>query len=101
MTISKSAWNSRKSVVTALAVIFLVSVLVRLPMLGRPLSVHHEWLTSTSLRHIQIFYENGAAKYHFSPVLNYNLSGDKYIREGYVHNDSIGNTYYLSFPPLN
>jgi hypothetical protein len=79
---------------------FLISVLLRLPFLNRPLSVHHEWLTSTSLRHIQIFYEEGPWNVFFSPCLTYSKPADKNINYGLALRDKNGNLYYLSFPPF-
>ena len=80
----------------------ILSVLVRLPKIGRPLSEHHEWLTATSILHIQIWYENGIGRYHFAPVLSFNNKADKYINnwasEGMV--DKEGNYYYTSYPPF-
>jgi hypothetical protein len=52
--------------------IFLLSVVVRLPMLNRPLSKHHEFCTAISLRIMQIWYDNGIEKYGYNPVMTYN-----------------------------
>lgn len=78
----------------------VLSIGIRLPFLGRPLSGHHEWLTSTSLRHIQVFYESGPASVHYSPSLTYGNAADKNINYGLALSDSKGNLYYLSFPPF-
>jgi hypothetical protein len=83
-----------------LMILFAVSILVRLPNLNRPLSVHHEWLTSTSLRHIQIFYECGPGRVFYSPSLTYCNAADKNINHGLAVKDPNGNLYYLSFPPF-
>lgn len=84
--------------------IFLLSVMVRLPMLNRPLSKHHEFCTAISLRIMQIWYDNGIENYHFNPVMTYNNPADKYINNSANASgkmiDSSGNYYYVSHPPF-
>ena len=87
-----------------LTLVFLLSVLVRLPELNRPLSKHHEFCTAVSLRILQIWYDNGIEKYQFNPVMTYNTPADKFINNdantsGMMH-DSLGNFYYVSHPPF-
>ena len=87
-----------------LLVVFLVSVLVRLPQLNRPLSKHHEFCTAVSLRILQIWYDNGIEQYNYNPVMTYNNPADKFINNeanasgGMI--DSAGNYYYVSHPPF-
>ncbi len=88
-------------VVTALMLIFGLSVMVRLPMLGKPLSHPREWLNATVLRHLQIWHEMGIARAHFAPIMTYPGRADKNISNAASeHMDSQGNYYYTSYPPL-
>jgi len=84
--------------------IFLLSVLVRLPQLNRPLSKHHEFCTALSLRVMQIWYDNGIEKYNFNPVMTFNNPADKYINNNANTTDEMidkdGNYYYVSHPPF-
>lgn len=87
-----------------LILVFVLSVLVRLPELNRPLSKHHEFCTAVSLRVLQIWYDNGIEKYEFNPVMTYNNPADKFINNeanasgGMI--DDEGNYYYVSHPPF-
>jgi hypothetical protein len=84
--------------------IFLLSVLVRLPQLNRPLSKHHEFCTAVALRVISIWSENGIDKYGFNPVMTYNNAADKNINNHANASgkmiDTEGNYYYVSHPPF-
>lgn len=96
-----------RSSVKALAIItlfFLVSILIRLPNINRPLSKHHEFITAIALQVITIWQEKGAATYNFNPVMTYQGAGNKYINKfasttGKMR-DSSGNFYYVSHPPF-
>jgi hypothetical protein len=84
--------------------VFLLSVLVRLPQLGRPLSKHHEFCTAVSLRILQIWYDSGIEQYGFNPVMSYPNAADKFINNdanasGKMLDDK-GNYYYVSHPPF-
>ena len=84
--------------------IFILSVLIRLPNLNRPLSKHHEFVTAVSLRVLDIWDQEGAMKYHFNPVMNYPGEANKHINNwasttGKVV-DEVGNYYYISHPPF-
>ncbi|MBL6875556.1 MAG: hypothetical protein ISR01_02090, partial [Chitinophagales bacterium] len=59
--------------------IFLLSVLVRIPNINRPLSKHHEFVTAVSLRVLDIWSTEGAMKYGFNPVMNYPGEANKNI----------------------
>jgi hypothetical protein len=87
-----------------LLVAFLLSVAVRLPQLGRPLSKHHEFCTAVTLRVLQVWWDNGIEKYRYNPVMTYNNEADKFINNfanatGKVV-DEEGNFYYVSHPPF-
>ncbi|MEO6870554.1 MAG: hypothetical protein ABI168_12965 [Ginsengibacter sp.] len=89
-------------VIIILITIFLLSVLVRLPNINRPLSKHHEFVTAISLRIIEIWQMDGAAKYDFNPVMNYPGAANKYINKFASTTgkmvDANGNYYYVSHP---
>jgi hypothetical protein len=85
----------------ALAFIFAVSVAVRIPLLNKPLSHSHEWLTATVLRHLQIWHQEGIATAHFAPIMTYPGQENKNINnEASEHLDPEGNYFYTSYPPL-
>lgn len=84
--------------------IFILSVIIRLPNLNRPLSKHHEFVTAVSLRVLDIWDQEGAAKYNFNPVMNYPGEANKYINNWASTTgkmvDELGNYYYVSHPPF-
>jgi hypothetical protein len=93
-----------KSVTTliALIVIFLVSVLVRLPNLSVPLERHHEYITGHTLMTLSIWDEKSAKEYYYSPVYSFDNPGDKDIKVlGGGISDKDGNIYYVSYPPFS
>jgi len=96
--------NKHKAInLTILFIVFLISIIIRLPNLNRPLSRHHEWLTSFSLRIITIFYDNGAYKYNFNPITTYEGSANKNIDNTaslFMPKDTQGNYYYTSYLPF-
>lgn len=84
-----------------LFLIFLGSALLRIPLLDRPLSRHHESLTAHTLKPLQIWHEAGAWRYRFSPIITYPNPGDKYVKdEASSMMDPKGDHYYLSTPPF-
>lgn len=84
--------------------LFLISVAIRLPQLGRPLSKHHESSTATTLRILQIWWDNGIENYDYNPSLTYNNPADKFINNHASESgkmvDKEGNYYYVSHPPF-
>ncbi len=95
---------SQKRTLLILIGLFLLSVIVRLPTLNRPLSKHHEFCTAVALRVIQIWDEAGIATCHFNPVMTYPNTADKFINNFASGSgkmvDEGGNYYYVSHPPL-
>lgn len=87
-----------------LLAIFVISVLVRLPQLNRPLSKHHEFCTAVSLRIIKIWYDGGIANFGFNPAMNFGKPTDKFINNQANTSgkmlDKQGNYYYVSHPPF-
>src|SRR5579871_5317879 len=80
--------------------LFLLSVLVRVPDLNRPLSKHHEFCTAVSLRIMQIWADSGVTSYHFNPIMSYTGAANKYINNQTLSDpDTGGNEYYKSYPP--
>jgi len=81
--------------------IFLISVLVRLPHLDRPLSKHHEFCTAIVLIPLQNWAENGASIYHYSPSITFEGTANHHIENLTAYPvEADGRYYYLSHPPF-
>ncbi len=87
------------------AVLFTLSF--RAPSIFTEEVFDHEWHTSTVLRHLEIWNEQGALNPFFVPSVSYDREVDKHInnhssiqvgRPGYFDDD--GNYYYVSYPPF-
>jgi hypothetical protein len=80
---------------------FGASVLLRWPLLDRPLSGHHEYCTAFTLIILQNWHNDGLAVHAGAPPLTFNAPGDREApwmgAEMALHN---GRYYYLSHPPL-
>ncbi|MFK7908013.1 MAG: hypothetical protein AB8B69_22980, partial [Chitinophagales bacterium] len=83
-----------------LSFLLLLSILIRLPNLDRPISKHHEFCTALALVTFDIWNDKGAAEFHYSPVTNYQNPPDLSINNGTVPFIKNGTHYYLSHPPL-
>ena len=83
--------------------LFLISVVVRLPGLDRPVSKHHEFNTAFFLIPMEIWEKEGLVQHGFIPPYNYFSSNDKYIAEpiGIEAGNKDGTYYYLSIPSLS
>jgi hypothetical protein len=96
--------QNKYTTIAILLLVFAISVIVRLPNIDRPLSKHHEFVTTISLRIIQIWDKESAVKYNFNPVMNYPGESNKYINNHasttYTMIDREGNYYYVSHPPF-
>ncbi len=91
---------SRKTY-TLLVGLFLLSILIRLPNLDRPVSKHHEFCTAITLIPLQNWYKNGAATYHYSPSVSYDGAANLHIENLTAYPvEENGRYYYLSHPPL-
>jgi hypothetical protein len=80
---------------------FAVSVLVRLPHLGRPLSAHHEYCTAVALIILHNWWVDGFATHHGAPVISFTTPADRYtpdLADGPGVHDGL--QYYFSHPPL-
>lgn len=96
--------KSSQQTILILVFLFLISILVRLPLLNRPLSKHHEFCTAIALRIIASWQENGIKNLKFKPATNFGRNEDKFINN-YASasgkmKDELGNYYYISHPPL-
>ncbi|MEZ4808024.1 MAG: hypothetical protein R2815_11230 [Flavobacteriales bacterium] len=80
---------------------FLLSVAVRAPQLGRPLSAHHEYCTAVALIILHNWYADGFLAHQGNPVISFTDPADR-IPEGYTTNPAVhdGVMYYFSHPPL-
>lgn len=92
--------NWTLAVLGVLLALFAVSVVQRLPLLDRPLADHHEFLTATALRVLQVWDEEGALTHRFLPVMTYGNPGDKHIGNQITQMDDEGKGYYTSLPPF-
>ena len=97
--------NSKINITTVLLLItlFAISTIIRLPNINRPLGANHEWLTAHTLRVQQIWYEEGAWKHKFNPIMNFGNPTDKNIDNTHTSpqiSDEHGDFYYISYPPF-
>jgi hypothetical protein len=90
-----------RSTLFLLFLAFGVSVLLRAPMLNRPLSGHHEFCTAFSLIILENWHRDGLLTHSGAPPLTSNAPGDRgatWMGAGSALNN--GRYYYLSHPPL-
>ncbi len=93
-----TAPSSRKNALLIVFGLFVISVLVRLPTLNRPLSDHHEYNTAVILIGLESWQQaGGAAAFHFTPLLNYQDEGDRWYDSTLAYKN--GNTVYITFGP--
>jgi hypothetical protein len=86
--------------VLALAIIFLISVLIRLPDLNKPLGVRYEELTLDTLIRLENWKEQGALHHYLVPIDTYKNRADHNIKTWCGTLTENGQCYYLSYPPL-
>ncbi|GIV34946.1 MAG: hypothetical protein KatS3mg031_2481 [Chitinophagales bacterium] len=93
-----------KHYILPVATLFILSVIVRLPTLDRPLSKHHEFCTAIALRIMQVWAAGGIHNYCFNPAMNYpgaaNRGINNFASASGKMKDAAGNYYYVSHPPL-
>ena len=90
----------RKELLTLL-IAFALSVVVRVPLLNRPLSAHHELCTALVLVILNNWHTNGFAALHGGPASSFTGAADLYPQEvPAVPNVRAGVMYYFSHPPL-
>ena len=94
--------SQRKSLHSSLCVVillFILSIFIRLPNLNRPISKHYEFNSAVILINIISWRQAGGGdQFHYTPVMNFQNAGDKYI-SNVLGFDKNGNTIYLSFGP--
>jgi len=89
----------RRQALLIVLLLFVVSILLRLPNLNRPLSKHHEYNSAVILVNIESWRQAGGGyHFHYVPLLNYQNPGDKCYLD-WPNIDSSGNILYLSFGP--
>ncbi|MBS1667229.1 MAG: hypothetical protein JST58_07630 [Bacteroidetes bacterium] len=88
----------RKAIIIVFS-LFLISVLVRLPNLNRPLSKHHEFMAALILINIESWRQaGGASKFDYVPLQNFQNPGDKFYENNPLF-DQNGNQWYISLGP--
>lgn len=86
----------RYKYVFILFLFFIISVVIRVPNLNRPLSKHHEFNPAFFLIPMEIWNKTSTKTHNYSPVLNYPT--DKGINDFCAGDtEKNGNYYYLSF----
>ena len=98
----RQKWLNGKNPFLWIFILFVISVLVRIPTLNRPLSKHHEYNTATALIILNSWKQEGIAHFKYCPV---QLWPEKFTQTFYKNRDhpladSNGNLYYTSFPPF-
>jgi hypothetical protein len=90
---------TRKQAFISLLLLFLLSIMLRLPNLNRPLSKHHEFNTAVILNNITSWRQAGGGYvFHYTPLMSFQHAGDKHFtKASYI--DSKGNQTYLSYGP--
>lgn len=80
---------------------FALSVVVRSPLLNRPLSGHHELCTALVLIILHNWMQDGYLVHHGAPAISFTGPADR-IPPGYTDAPGLhdGVLYYLSHPPL-
>jgi len=79
--------------------LFVASIIVRIPNINRPLSKHYEFNSAVILINTISWRQAGGGDlFHYTPVMNFQNPGDKFvpINLGF---DQKGNSIYLSFGP--
>lgn len=83
-----------------LAIIFSLSVIIRLENLSAPAGRHHEWLTGHVLSTLSIFEKNGPSHHYFSPVMTFNAKAEHDLIKQQNYKDKNNYSYYTSYPPF-
>lgn len=80
---------------------FILSVVVRWPLVDRPLSAHHEYCTAFTLVALTNWWEDGFATHHGMPSGGWIREGEALYPPGPEHrNERAVGLYYFSHPPL-
>lgn len=85
----------------ALLAAFALSVLVRVPLINRPLSAHHEYCTAFTLIALTNWWNDGFATHHGVPSGGFVREGERLFPAArYDRNERAVGLYYFSHPPL-
>ncbi len=80
--------------------LFVLSVLLRLPNLNRIVSKHHEFNTAMVLINTESWRQaGGGSAFHFIPLINFQNPGDKRPNKTHYSVDPNGNQMYVSSGP--
>lgn len=91
---------SRRSCSILLAA-FVLSIMVRLPLVDRPLSAHHEYCTAFTLIALTNWWEDGFSTHHGVPSGGFVREGERFLApEHDQRNERATALYYFSHPPL-
>ncbi len=85
--------------ISILVSIFLLSVLVRVPVLSKHMGRHHEFITGHVLVVNSNFENDDALNRHCSPVWTFNNTADKHAHAKLDFKDQDSSHYYVSYPP--
>lgn len=90
--------------IVVLLCLFAVTLAIRWPNLGRPMSKHHEFCTATALRVLTVWHQEGIGTVDYNPATNFAGEANKFINNHASGSgkmvDVAGNYYYISHPPL-
>ena len=85
----------------ALLAAFALSVLVRVPLINRPLSAHHEYCTAFTLIALTNWWNDGFATHHGVPSGGFVREDERLFPAArYDRNERAVGLYYFSHPPL-
>ncbi len=91
---------TRKQATVLVGIVFVFSVVIRLPQLFHPLAHHYESITALELVAIESWKQAGGPNKFFGfPPVNYQQTGDKQLPNG-IDIDSGGNEVYISYGSL-
>jgi hypothetical protein len=90
---------SNKKTYYILAILIVISIVVRIPNLSKPLSKHHEFNAAMILNVCNSWeLGGGPSKFNYTPVTHYGKPGDNYVgNHSMVAN---GKFYYASLGPM-
>ncbi|MBX7094648.1 MAG: hypothetical protein K1X56_08010 [Flavobacteriales bacterium] len=82
-------------------VLFAFSIVVRQSNFNQPLGRHHEWISAHTLVTMKAWAERGGPEhFHFAPLYTFKNVPDKHVGVLGGVEDSNGDFYYVSYPPL-
>lgn len=102
MAITSKALKSLKAN-RLILLFFVLSIIVRIPNIDRPISKHHEFNVAFFLIPMEIWEEEGVKSHSFIPSYTYFSENDKNISSpiGVQEGVKNGKNYYLSFPSFS